>query len=135
MVIVVAVMPGADAVRAALELALALGLVAPAPGLELVELELEVHAARPSAAVARTAMAGTRSRCDLFIECLLSCGIPEGQGGMGGRVVPPYGVSPGGRPPGETEHRTRVPGESCGQRRSRRGRGSSALRPGCPAGR
>jgi hypothetical protein len=75
----VAVMPGADAVRGALALLLdvavelAAGLVVE---LELeLELELlELQAATASAAVATTAMAGTRSRCDLFIECLLSAG-------------------------------------------------------------
>jgi hypothetical protein len=77
MVIVVAVMPGADAVRGALELLLAPAApleagLAPEPGGALV-LELELHAATASAAVATTAMAGTRSRWDLFIECLLSC--------------------------------------------------------------
>jgi hypothetical protein len=64
-VIVVAVMPGADAVRAALELP-------PAPAAELELPLLELHAAAVSAATAMTAMAGTRSRCDLFIEYLPS---------------------------------------------------------------
>jgi hypothetical protein len=68
MVIVVAVMPGADAVRAALELLLAAGLtgleLAPmlllvAGLLALVELELELHAATVSAATAAAATAGT----------------------------------------------------------------------------
>src|SRR5580692_5280783 len=97
MVIVVAVIPGADAVRAAAELLplLVLALVLePAAGLEPgleVELELELHAATASAAVATTAMTGTRSRWGLFIECLLSCGVP------------------GGRPPGSAEHRAGRP--------------------------
>jgi hypothetical protein len=84
-VIVVAVMPGADAVRAALELLLALALVLE-PGLELppwaavevelgLELELE-QAATASAATVTTAMAGRRSGCDLFIEHLLSHWVP-----------------------------------------------------------
>jgi hypothetical protein len=71
MVIVLVVIPGADAFRAALEL--------PPEPPELVlppepapELELEEHAATVSAAAATTAIAGTRSRCDLFIERLLS---------------------------------------------------------------
>src|SRR2546429_52946 len=67
---VLAVMPGADADRAALE----------PPALEAgppAELELEEHAAAASAAAVATAMAGTRSRCGLFIECLLSHEVPE----------------------------------------------------------
>jgi hypothetical protein len=53
MVIVVAVMPGADAVRAALELLL----------LELeLELELDEHAATPSAAAVMMATACQRRR-------------------------------------------------------------------------
>src|SRR6516225_1624974 len=72
MVIVVAVMPGADAVSAEFVL-----VPEPAPELALgLELELELHAATARAAAATTAMAGTRSRCDLFIECLLSRGVP-----------------------------------------------------------
>jgi hypothetical protein len=56
MVIWVGVMPGADAVRAALELPLE-----PAPGLEL-ELEPEEHAAAVNAATVMTAAACQRSR-------------------------------------------------------------------------
>jgi len=52
MVMVVAVMPGADAVRAALELVLELAL----------ELELDEHAATPSAAAVIRAAACQRSR-------------------------------------------------------------------------
>jgi hypothetical protein len=51
---VVAVMPGADAVRAALELL-------PAPWLAPGLLEPELQAATVSAATATAAMAGTRS--------------------------------------------------------------------------
>src|ERR1700722_13207221 len=53
---------------------LELGLLELALGVGLLELEL--HAATVSAATAAAAMAGTRSRFDLFIECLLSCGVP-----------------------------------------------------------
>ena len=68
--IVVAVMPGADAVSGALALA-----VEVEPEVELepvtgVGLELEEQAATASAAAATTAIAGARSRFDLFIECL-----------------------------------------------------------------
>ena len=52
MVMVVGVMPGADAVRAALELVLELAL----------ELELDEHAATPSAATVMMAAACQRSR-------------------------------------------------------------------------
>src|SRR5271165_1314246 len=113
MVIVVAVMPGADAVRAALELE-------PEPVLEPeLELELELHAATASAAVAMTAIAGTRSRCDfdLFIECLLS-----------------HGVWPASRRP-KAWHPRWMPHARDGQRRSREGGAATALRPGFPAGR
>ena len=54
MVMVVAVMPGADAVRAAFELLLALALEP--------ELELDEHAATPSAAAVMIAAACQRSR-------------------------------------------------------------------------
>jgi hypothetical protein len=58
---VVGVMPGADAVRAALELLLELEL-------ELVlELELDEHAATPSTAAVMMAVACQRSRLDLFM--------------------------------------------------------------------
>src|ERR1700761_6998871 len=111
MVIVVAVMPGADAGRAALELE-------PEPALE-PELELELHAATASAAVATTAIAGTRSRCDLdlFIECLLS-----------------HGVWPASRRP-KAWHPPWMPHARDGQRRFRAGGAGTALRPGFPAGR
>jgi hypothetical protein len=56
MVMVVGVMPGADAVRAALEL-----LLEPALELEL-ELELDEHAATPSRAEVMMAAACQRSR-------------------------------------------------------------------------
>jgi hypothetical protein len=60
MVIVVAVIPGADAVRAAFELALE---EEPAAGVEPeLVVELDVQAATASAAVVTTARAGTRSR-------------------------------------------------------------------------
>src|ERR1700691_1098291 len=62
----VAGMPGADAVSGAVALDVE---VDPAAELELV-LELEEQAATASAAAATTAMAGARSRFDLFIECL-----------------------------------------------------------------
>jgi hypothetical protein len=66
MVMVVGVMPGADAVRAALELLLELEL-------ELVlELELDEHAATPSTVAVMMAAACQRSRLDLFIKCLPS---------------------------------------------------------------
>src|SRR5215468_9903728 len=126
MVIVVAVMPGADAVRAAFD--------APAlllePALEL-ELEPELHAATASAAAATTAMAGTRSRCDLFIECLLSYGVPAGR---------PPGLAerragwPARRRP-EAQHPAWMQCAWCGRRRSRESREAIALRPGFPAGR
>src|SRR5579862_4656263 len=67
MVIVVGVMPGADAVRAALELPLLL-LLPPELGVEL-ELLLE-HAATASALTVIRAAACQRSRCDLFMKCL-----------------------------------------------------------------
>ncbi len=54
MVMVVGVMPGADAVRAALELLLELALE--------LELELDEHAATPSAAAVMMAAACQRSR-------------------------------------------------------------------------
>jgi hypothetical protein len=70
MVMVVAVMPGADAVSGAFALLLVLAAgLDPAVELEL-GLEPEEHAATASAAAATTAMAGARSRFDLFIECL-----------------------------------------------------------------
>src|SRR5215831_6313376 len=126
MVIVVAVMPGADAVRAAFD--------APAlllePGPEL-ELEPELHAATASAAAATAAMAGTRSRCDLFIECLLSYEFPAGR---------PPGLAerragwPAHRRP-EAWHPAWTPCARCGQGRTRKGREAIALRPGFPAGR
>src|SRR5215467_6274641 len=138
MVIVVAVMPGADAVSAALEL-----LPEPEPGPEL-ELEPELHAATASAAAATAATAGTRSRCDLFIECLLSRGVPECQGvrgegsppsaGGSGWVVLPGLAEPALRRP-EAWHPAWMPSARWGQRRSRKGREASALRPGFPAGR
>src|SRR6516225_9976913 len=99
MVIVVAVTPGADAVSAAFEL-----LPAPAPGLEL-ELEPELHAATASAPMATTAMAGTRSRCDLFIECLLSYGVPQGDMGGGSPLYREIRC----RPPGLAEPRAGWP--------------------------
>src|ERR1700692_3924696 len=112
MVIVVAVMPGADAVSAALEL----------PPEAAPEPEPEEHAATASAATVTMAMAGTRSRWDLFIECLLSRG------------------GPGGCPPGLSEPRAGWPAPCwpetchpawmpCADRKS------IALRPGFPAGR
>src|ERR1700733_4578288 len=112
---VVAVMPGADAGRGALEIELE-------PVLEPeLELELELHAATASAAVAMTGLAGTRSRCDLdldlFIECLLS-----------------HGVWPAPRRP-KAWHPLWMPHAMDGQRRSRRGGAATALRPGFPAGR
>src|SRR5215469_7456992 len=112
MVIVVAVMPGPDAVSAAFELEPEL---VPEPELEL---ELELQAASASAAVAMTAMAGTRSRCDLdlFIECL-----------------PSHGVWPASRRP-KAWHPAWMPDGRGVQRRSRRGGAATALRPGFPAG-
>src|SRR5579863_1146803 len=135
MVIVVAVMPGADAVRGAVELLLApaappeAGLEAE-PGAGLV-LELELHAATASAAVATTAMAGPRSRWDLFIECLLSRGVPGGRprGSAGHRAGRPAARRPRARPP------ARTPAAGRGQWRSRNGAAATALRPGFPAGR
>src|SRR6516164_9071796 len=122
-------MPGADAVRAALEL---LELpVEPVPGLEL-ELELELlHAATASAAVVTTARAGTRSRCDLFIECLLSRGVPGVR--SPGTAEPRAGWSAPHRP--EARHLAWMPCVRWGQRRARDGREAIALRPGFLAGR
>src|ERR1700691_4686481 len=67
----VAVMPGADAVSGALALDVE---VDPAAELEL-GLEPEEQAATASAAAATTAMAGARSRFDLFIEYLSFIGF------------------------------------------------------------
>src|SRR3984957_19511076 len=131
MVIVDAVMPGADAVSGAA----ALLLLPPLPVLG-VELELgpplepEEQAATASAAAAMTAIAGARSRFDLFIECLSFIGSPGSsprgwQGVVAGR--PSY------RRP-EIGRRGPRPGAQCGRRGFRTGRASSASRPGYPAG-
>jgi hypothetical protein len=69
-VMVVAVMPGAEAVRAALELLLLELEPEPEPELEL-ELLLE-HAATASAVAVMMAAACQRSRWDLFMKCLPS---------------------------------------------------------------
>src|SRR5215472_17426284 len=115
-------MPGGDAVRAALELL----LLEPAAGVE-EELELELlHAATASAAVATAAMAGARSRCDLFIECLLSRGIPGIR--LPGSAAPRARLRGGCCP-------ARMPGARQGRRRARDGREAIALRPGFLAGR
>src|SRR5580692_10982378 len=89
----VAVMPGADAVSGAVALPVVLD-VAPEPAVELepgLVLELEEQAATASAAAATTAMAGARSRFDLFIEYLPCSLCGSGQGGMGGREPPHAG--------------------------------------------
>src|SRR5580693_5333110 len=98
----VAVMPGADAVSGAVSLPVVLD-VAPEPAVELepgLVLELEEQAATASAAAATTAMAGARSRFDLFIECLsfLFYGFPEElpSGLAGRRWLAPVGGSPAG---------------------------------------
>src|SRR5580692_1427645 len=123
MVIVVAVMPGADAVRAAFALPVAAALE---PGLELELPPLELQAATVSAATATAAIAGTRSRCDLFIECLLSRGIPEDR--SSGLAEPRAGWPAPGRP--RAWHPARMPRARCWRRRYRRGREAIALRPG-----
>src|SRR5215469_7080526 len=99
-------MPGADAVSAAFELV-------PAPEPELgLELEPELHAATASAAAATTAMTGTRSRFDLFIECLLSYGVPAGR--PPGLAVPRADWPACHRP--EAWHPARTPCARCERR-------------------
>src|SRR5580692_2183309 len=81
-------MPGADAVSGAVALPLVLD-VALEPAVELepgLALEPEEQAATASAAVATTAMAGARSRFDLFIECLPFLWFPGGAPLRGGRA-------------------------------------------------